>query len=53
MAVVSDVIYMVVVAMETNDTTWFRLMESTRKARYTCQISSQSDEWCQKWRGGI
>ena len=33
MAAASYVIYMVVVAMET-DTTWFRLIESIKKAKY-------------------
>ena len=35
------------------DTTWFQLVKSTKKAHYMCQISNQSDEWCQKWRGGV
>ena len=35
------------------DTTWFRLFENTKRAHYMCQISNQSDEWCQKWRGGV
>ena len=30
------------------DTTWFRLIESTNKAYYMYQISSQSDELCRK-----
>ena len=32
---------------------WYRLIESTNNAHYMCQISSQSDEWCQKERGGV
>ena len=26
---------------------WYRLVESTKNAHYMCQISGQSDEWCQ------
>ena len=29
------------------------IIESTKKAHYMGQISSQSDEWCRKWRGGV
>ena len=44
MAVASDVIYMVVIAMETPR--GFDLSESTKKVYYKCQKSSQSDAWC-------
>ena len=48
---------MAVTAMESNwtplDTMWFRLIESTKKARYMYQISSQSEEYCRKYRGGV
>ena len=32
---------------------WFRLIEITKNAYYMCQIFSQSDERCQKYRGGV
>ena len=32
---------------------WFRLIEIVKKPHYMCQILSQSDEWCQKWRGVV
>ena len=47
-AAASDVIYLTIVAMETNYTTWFRLIESTNEACCMYQISSQSDELCRK-----
>ena len=49
MAAACDVIYLTIVAMETNKTQkWFRLIESTNEACYIYQISSQSDELCRK-----
>ena len=46
-----DVIYVVMVVMETNYTThntWFHLIENTQEVYYLCKISSQSDKWCRK-----
>ena len=44
MAAACDVIYLTIVAMETNKTP----IESTNEACFMLQISSQSDELCRK-----
>ena len=53
MAAACDVIYLTIVAMETNLTpTWFHLIESTNEACYMYQVSCQSDELCRRRKGG-